>query len=127
MSKPPPPTAAKRPAQTGPVPPTTLSRPAADLWRQIALDYAITDSGGLSLLSSACASWDRAEQAAKVVAKDGLITLTKDGRPVPHPCIGIERDSRAAYVRTLRALNLDVVPTSPDRGRPPTLPQFGKR
>ena len=57
----------------------------------------------------------------ELLARDGLTIPTGDGGLKAHPCVGIERDSRLAFARLLRELDLDVEPPSDPRPRPPGL------
>lgn len=74
----------------------------------------------LRLLRLACEAWDRTQQARETLDRDGLTVPTGDGGLKAHPCIGIERDSRLAFARLLRELDLDAEPP-PDRARAPAL------
>ena len=71
-------------------------------------------------MQNALRSWDRMNEARAVVAKEGLTVVTAAGRPVPHPCIGIERDAGVAFRSAMRAMNFDPIEPLP-AGRPPTL------
>jgi len=73
------------------------------------------------LLILAAQAFDRAEQARKILDQDGLTTGTESGGLKAHPCIGVERDSRLAFARLLRELDLDLVGTDTDASRPPSL------
>ena len=70
------------------------------------------------LLVLACEAWDRAEQAREALAT-GLTYTDRFGAPRPKPEIAIERDSRTAFARLLRELDLDSG-SAPDV-RPPAL------
>ena len=72
----------------------------------------------LRLLQLAAESWDRCQQAREAIARDGLIMLTS-GRP--HPAVAIERDSRLAFARLIRELDLDTEPPASWRNGPPAL------
>ena len=53
---------------------------------------------------------DRAEEAKRVIESQGLIVTDKYGRSKEHPAVGIERQSRMAFLRAVKALNLDIEP-----------------
>jgi hypothetical protein len=73
----------------------------------------------LRLLQLACEAWDRAEQARELLLQHGLTFVDRFGQPHARPEIAIERDSRIAFARLLRELNLDIEP--PAANRPPAL------
>lgn len=76
------------------------------------------------LLTAAGEAWDRMGQARAVIAKDGMTYSDRFGCPKARPEIGIERDSRIAYVRIQRELGLDV---APDDARLPGLSSGRRR
>ena len=101
-----------------PAPPAGLSREAKKWWREITDEYGISDSGGLLLLRTALEALDRMRQAQKAIKKDGATVLDRFEQRKPHPLLVIERDSRAAMIQALKALNLDVIPLHDRPGRP---------
>lgn len=105
-------------AITIPKPTAALSREAKNWWREIVTEYGIADSGGLLLLRTALEALDRMRQAQKAIKTDGAVVRDRFGQPKPHPLLTIERDSRAAMIGALRALNLDVLPLHDRAGRP---------
>ena len=102
-----------------PKPPPHLSRSSADWWNEVCRDYAL-ELHHLRLLQCAAEAWDRLQQAREAIAKDGLTVPTADGGLKAHPCISIERDSRLAFARLLRELDLDTG-TPAEAPRPPAL------
>ena len=70
------------------------------------------------LLRAALESFDRCEQARKLLKKEGLVIKDRFGQQKGHPAAAIERDSRLQMVRALRTLNLDLEPLRPGPGRP---------
>jgi P27 family predicted phage terminase small subunit len=59
------------------------------------------------VLQVACESWDRMQQAQEVLREEGIITRGSRGQLQPHPATIVEKDSRIAFLRALRELNLD--------------------
>jgi P27 family predicted phage terminase small subunit len=81
-------------------------------------EYNIDDKAGLLLLTTACEAFDRMKQAADIIKKEGLQLPDRFGQFKAHPCATIERDSRAAMMAAIKALNLDVEPLQDGPGRP---------
>src|SRR5574337_988848 len=88
-------------------PPAHLSASSKRLWSALTRDFELDDAAGQSLLVAACEAYDRAQQAREVIAREGMFTLDRFEQPKPHPAIAVERDSRDAFVRAMRALKLD--------------------
>jgi terminase small subunit-like protein len=72
------------------------------------------DSHRLHLLEAAAGAWDRMVEARQILARTGLTFEGKDG-PRTRPEVAIERDSRLAFARLVRELNLDPPPDKPGR------------
>jgi hypothetical protein len=86
-----------------------LSASSQRLWRRVLEDYLLEDHHR-ELLRLALESLDRCEQARKVLAREGITYRDRFGAPRPHPCVGIERDSRVAAARLWRELDLEGEP-----------------
>jgi hypothetical protein len=71
------------------------------------------------LLIKCAGAYDRSEEAREAIAKHGLCYTDRFGSPRARPECAIERDSRLAFARLLRELDIDVV--GPDDNRPPAL------
>src|SRR5438445_13038438 len=69
----------------------------------------------LAVLAKALEAWDRAEQARVRIDADRLMVTSRLGEQKPHPLLGIERDSRAAFLAGMRQLNLDYRARAPAR------------
>ncbi len=100
-------------------PPGHLSTESKAFWKQIVSDYGISDAAGLKILRVACEAFDRAQLARVEIDKTGLLVLDKFMQAKSNPLLPIERDSRAAFLAGLKALNLDVTPDVHRIGRPP--------
>jgi P27 family predicted phage terminase small subunit len=104
-----------------PEPPAHLSEAMQTWWRAVMADYAL-EPHHLRLLEGACDSWDRMAQARDTLREEGLTVETKDGGKKMHPAANIERDSRLAFARLLRELDLDCPPPQEAPGwRPPAI------
>ncbi|MCH8916690.1 MAG: hypothetical protein IIC52_01400 [Proteobacteria bacterium] len=99
--------------------PSHLSAATKTWWKSVVNEYALQPHH-LRLLQLAGESWDRAQTARKVLDRNGLTFDDRFGAPRPRPEIAIERDSRTAFARLVRELDLDTeLPTEPHR--PPSL------
>ena len=89
-------------------------------WQAVVRDYEL-DPHHLRLLEAAC-EWDRMVQARDTLRAEGLTVATRDGGQKKHPAADIERDSRLAFARLVRELDLDCDPPREEPGwRPPAL------
>ena len=99
--------------------PSHLNAPTKKWWKVVVAEYALLPHH-LRLLQLAGESWDRGAAARKVLARKGLTFDDRFGAPRPRPEIAIERDSRTAFARLVRELDLDTeAPIEPHR--PPSL------
>ena len=98
--------------------PKHLSAEGKKIWKEILAEYSIDDAAGLRILRVALESFDRAQSARATIDKDGMTVIDKAGQVKSHPLLPIERDSRAAFLSGLKALNLDITPLQNRPGRP---------
>lgn len=99
--------------------PEYLSEDAAAWWRQVNREFEL-EPHHLRLLTLAAEAWDRCQEARAILAASGLTYEDRFGAPRARPEIAVERDSRLAFARLLRELDLDAVPP-PELLRPPAL------
>ena len=92
-------------------------------WESVNDDFDL-EPHQVKLLTLACEAWDRCVQARKAVSKHGLTSTNRYGEVRVRPEVGVERDSRIAFARLLRELNLDV--EEPVEARPPGLKYRGR-
>jgi phage terminase small subunit len=95
--------------------PTHL-QPVTRRWYAGVLEDYELESHHKRLLQAACEAWDRLHEARKVLRQEGTYVEGRCG-PRAHPAVAVERDSRIAFARLLRELDLDGEP-GPDP-RPP--------
>ena len=100
--------------------PAHLAEPTRAWWRQVVRDYQL-DTHHLKLFQAACEAWDRAEEAQRILARDGLVIAGREGGVRPHPAVAIRRDAENSFARLLRELDLDTEPASGLRTAPPAL------
>jgi hypothetical protein len=100
-----------------PQPPSHLGEDGLKLWRGIQGEYGIDDPAGLELLRQAAEAADRIASVRQQIDEQGELLVVK-GVPRVNPLCAVERDQRAALVRCLRNLNLDLEPLRDRPGRP---------
>jgi phage terminase small subunit len=86
--------------------PPHLAEPTRAWWRQVMREYAL-EPHHIRLLQAAGECWDRLQQAREQLDRDGICLPGREGGLRPHPAIQIERDSRIAFARLIRELDLD--------------------
>jgi hypothetical protein len=67
------------------------------------------------LLTLAGEAWDRATEAREALAEHGLTYVDRFDQPRARPEVAIERDSRLAFARLIRELDLDGEPLAEPR------------
>jgi hypothetical protein len=101
-----------------PAPPEHLGEDGLQLWRGIQAEYGIVDPAGLELLRQAAECADRIASVRRQIDDQGELLVIRN-IPRVNPLCAVERDQRAALVRCLRNLNLDLEPLRDRPGRPP--------
>jgi phage terminase small subunit len=90
------------------VAPRHLSKRSKAIYRSVVADFDLANEPhALEVLRLALEALDRAEQARKQVAAEGMTYTNRFDEPRPHPAVAIERDSRIAVARLFRELSLD--------------------
>ena len=105
--------------RTTPKPPAHLAAATRKWWRSVVSDFELEEHH-VRLLTLAGECWDRCQQARAAIDQHGITFLDRFGAPRSRPEVGIERDSRLAFARLIRELDLDVDPPS-EGTRPPAL------
>ncbi len=108
------------PKNAGPHAPAHLSAPTASWWVDVVTTWDL-DQHHVRLLTLAAEAFDRAVQARQVIARRGMTFKDRFGQPKPRPEIAIERDSRTAFARLLRELDLDIDAPADNEPRAPQL------
>jgi phage terminase small subunit len=107
------------PKTAGPHAPAHLESATAAWWLEVVTTWDL-DAHHVRLLTLAAESFDRAVQARQIINRRGLTFKDRFGQPKPRPEVGIERDSRIAFARLLRELDLDIDAPA-DESRTPQL------
>lgn len=96
--------------------PTHLRAATRGWYESVLGDYDL-EPHDQRLLQAACEAWDRLQEAREVLRKEGTYVEGRYG-PRAHPAVAVERDSRVAFARLLRELDLNGEP-----GPDPRLPR----
>lgn len=99
--------------------PAHLAKATRTWWRGV-LDAYELEEHHVRLLTLAAEAWDRCEQARRAIDQHGLTYEDRFGAPRTRPEVAIERDSRLAFARLVRELDLDI-DAPPASSRPPSL------
>jgi hypothetical protein len=108
----------KTPRKPSAVPASTLSGPTLDLKQRLLDEFDIRDAHGLAVLDAALRAFDVMQAAQKLVDERGVCVVDRWNQLRANPACVVLRDSRAAYLRGLQMLNLDLEPLEPSVGRP---------
>ena len=104
--------------------PEHLSETTRAWWVDVVTSWELEEHH-LRLLTLAGEAWDRNVEARERLALDGSYITDRFNQLRAHPAIAIERDSRIAFARLVRELQLDADVT-PD-SRPPMLTAYKGR
>ena len=99
--------------------PKHLALPTKRWWLSVVTDWELEDHH-VRLLTLAAEAWDRCAEAREIIAEKGLVFETRLGELRANPAVAVDRDSRLAFARLLRELDLDIAAPSSDV-RPPRL------
>ena len=94
--------------------PSHLKNGTREWWENVVTNFEL-EAHHIKILTLAGEAWDRCVQARKCVAKYGLTSRNRYGEIRARPEVAIERDSRIAFARLLRELNLDIDLPEPPR------------
>jgi phage terminase small subunit len=89
-------------------------------WSSVVNDWELEEHH-VRLLTLAAVAWDRGDQARMEIERDGLTVATRDGGRKRHPAVAIESESRIAFARLIRELDLDLDESRAGASRPPML------
>jgi phage terminase small subunit len=94
-------------------------KPATRAWFEgICKDFEL-ESHHMKILQIAAESWDTYENARDAIAQHGMSYVNKKhGDIKPRPEVAVMQNSRIAFLRALRELNLDVAPRETPRPNP---------
>lgn len=101
-----------------PNPPKHLRPNTRKWWKSVVEEWEL-DEHHVRLLTLAAEAWDRCQEAREILAREGLTYTDRFGQPVSRPEVAIEKDSRIAFARLLRELDLDSEPMQ--ESRPPAM------
>lgn len=94
-------------------------KPQTRLWFDEVCKTFELESHHKRILQLAAESWDAYENAREAIAEHGSTFVNlKHGDIKPRPEVAIMQNSRIAFLRALRELNLDVAPPAAPRPSP---------
>ena len=99
--------------------PRNLKAATRRWWTSVATTWELEEHH-VRLLTLAAEAWDRCQQAREQILRDGLTVSTREGGQKLSPLVRIENDTRLAFCRLLRELDLDVEAPAQAK-RPPAL------
>lgn len=102
-------------------PPNHLQRATRRWFASVISEFEL-EQHHVRLLTLAAESWDRCQAAREALARDGLTFVDRFGCPHARPEVAIERDSRIAFARLIRELDIEGAP-APSPRQPPALPR----
>lgn len=97
--------------------PENLSESSQAIWGDVVADYEMS-SVELARLKLGLEALDRAQEARRVLDRDGLMVVDRYGAPKLHPLTVVEKDARNAAATILRGLGLEAVVAVPAPRRP---------
>lgn len=107
-----------------PAPPAHLGTGGRRYWREVLEEWEL-DVEKLAILENACACLDRIAQCRNRLRREGMtVKSARDGRPVAHPLLSVERQAQRLHAQLVAALALKDEPERPTtpsgatRGRP---------
>jgi P27 family predicted phage terminase small subunit len=106
-------------------PPSHLKAKSREWWSRVVQDFEL-EPHHLMILTAAAEAWDRYQAARGALDKRGMTYRDRFGQEKARPEAQIERDSRAAFLRSLRELSLDIEGPG-ESNRPPGLPANANR
>jgi len=95
---------AYREAETPPAPPH-LSRRMKEFWASTFSSKKLQPHQVL-ILTKALEAYDRAEQARRLLKKNGLTFDDRFGQPRSRPEVAVERDNKALFAKLLQQIHL---------------------
>lgn len=91
--------------------PSHLSKSAITWWNEVVSRWVL-EPHHIKVLQAACEAWDRMQQARRIIDKHGILIQNRYGNLTANPAVAIEKDSRTAFLRAVRELDLDIDPPS---------------
>ena len=86
--------------------PKHLSVSTKAWWKSVTASYTM-EPHHFHLLQLCCEARDMAEEARKILAKEGLTIRDRFGVPRRHPATAVLQDARLAFARLVRELGIN--------------------
>lgn len=87
-------------------------------WKYVAETYEGFEAHHYHTLKCACEAHDKAEEARKILALDGVRIQDRYGLPKEHPCVKTEINNKKLWLQCIRELRLDHEEPDEIIGRP---------
>jgi len=91
-----------------PRPPKHLESTERKLWNQLVSAFDFGDAASQAILRTALEAHMRARRCREAIDRDGEAVKDRFDQIKPHPLLAAERDARAAFISSMRSLNLDL-------------------
>jgi phage terminase small subunit len=95
----------------------SLEPEAQARWDRILASWDLDDAA-LLILEATLEAFDRMREAQRVIAEQGILILDRFEQHKQNPATVVEVQNRAAMLRGLKQLGIDLEPLNPGPGRP---------
>ena len=89
--------------------PSDLSNEAKKIWNKICREYDGLDTYFHTILKVCLESYDRLQQARRVIDEEGPMLKTPTGFARENPMLKIEKEARSGFLQAAKMLNLEIV------------------
>jgi len=97
-----------KPRRTRRQPPDHLGECERQIWGHVLADFDLSTETAIHVLTTALEAHQRAREARETISREGMQLPGRDGQAKVHPLLAVERDARAAWLASLKALGLEL-------------------
>ena len=98
--------------------PDHISDDARVLGKKLLDEYEINDIAGVAILIKILEAWDTADNAQKIINKQGMMIVDRFGQSKPNGLLPVLRDARSQFLAGIKALHLEITEPENEIGRP---------